>query len=69
MAGPLLDVHFIALICMLYILIIFYQTSINVIFFLIREVQENLVVQVLQAHLVPGVSLVSWVSLVLKEMM
>lgn len=33
------------------------------------EVQENLVVQVLQAHLVPGVSLVLWVSLVLKEMM
>lgn len=36
--------------------------------FLIREVKEKVVVQVLQAHLVPGASLVSWVSLVLKEM-
>lgn len=33
------------------------------------EVKEKVVVQVLQAHLVPGVSLVSWASLVLKEMM
>lgn len=33
------------------------------------EVKEKLVDQVLQAHLVPEVSLVSWVSLVLKEMM
>lgn len=33
------------------------------------EVKEKVVDQVLQAHLVPGVSLVSWVSLVLKEMM
>lgn len=33
------------------------------------EVKEKVVAQVLQAHLVPGVSLVSWVSLVLKEMM
>lgn len=33
------------------------------------EVKEKVVGQVLQAHLVPEVSLVSWVSLVLKEMM
>lgn len=33
------------------------------------EVKEKVVAQVLQAHLVPGVSLVLWVSLVLKEMM
>lgn len=33
------------------------------------EVKEKVVDQVLQAHLVPEVSLVSWVSLVLKEMM
>lgn len=33
------------------------------------EVKEKVVDQVLQAHLVPEVSLVSWVSPVLKEMM
>lgn len=33
------------------------------------EIKEKLVAQVHQAHLVPEVSLVSWVSLVLKEMM
>lgn len=33
------------------------------------EVKEKVVAQVFQAHLVPGVNLVSWVSLVLKEMM
>lgn len=37
-------------------------------FFLIRETQEKAVDQVPQAHLVPEVSPVSWVSLVLKEM-
>lgn len=35
----------------------------------LQEVKEKVVAQALQAHLVPGVSLVSWVSLVLKEMM
>lgn len=38
-------------------------------FCLIREVKEKVVDQVLQARLVPEVSLASWVSLVLKEMM
>lgn len=33
------------------------------------EVKEKVAAQVLQAHLVPEVSLASWVSLVLKEMM
>lgn len=35
----------------------------------LQEAKEKVVDQVLQAHLAPEVSLVSWVSLVLKEMM
>lgn len=45
------------------------STSVHVIVFLIREVKEKVVDQVLQAHLVPEVSLVSWVSLDPKGMM
>lgn len=42
---------------------------INIIVYLIREHKEKVVALVLLGHLVPEVSLVSWVSLVLKEMM
>lgn len=46
-----------------------HQTLTKAIVFLTREVKEKLAALVRLAHLAPGVSLVSWVSLVLKEMM
>jgi hypothetical protein len=52
-----------------YILSGIYQILTNVIVFLTREVKEKVAAQVLLGHLVPEVSLVSWVSQVLKEMM